>query len=200
MSKTAIPAPVHLRNTHAHSTTSKTMAPHPISRAPIPNHRPNRINFCSTEDTSATCSFGSSIFSPKHPSSLRIFFQNVKGISHSTDSEDYKYLARCLQDIQVDISGLAETNTAWQHPFLRSQLSSSFRRYTNSNMAKISFASPTHAVDAIPPNETYQAGGSITIATGSWATAIAVMTFTTPLALADGQDSTYEGSTTTLSA
>jgi hypothetical protein len=120
----------------------------------------------------AASPFGSSIFNSKQPSSLRIFFQNIKGLSHTFNNEDFKYLATSLKDLDVDISGFAETNTAWQHSFLRHKFSSSFRQHTPTHTAKINFASPTREIDDIPSTETYQAGGSISIAIGPWATTI----------------------------
>ena len=144
----------------------------PQSQTTIPNNRPNRIKYRTTEDTFATSYFGDSIYATKQPSSLRIFFQNIKGMSHSKTIEDYKYLATSLEEIHVDISGLAETNTAWQHPFLCNTFSTAFRRYSAGNTAKISFASPSSAIDPMPTTETFQAGGSLTTATGPWATTI----------------------------
>lgn len=39
-------------------------------------------------------------------------------------------------------------------------------------MSKTSFSSPSAAVDKIPPNETFQAGGTLTTCLGHWTTAI----------------------------
>jgi hypothetical protein len=89
----------------------------------------------------------------KQPSSLHIFFQNIKGLSHTFNNEDFKYLATSLKDLDVDISGFAETNTAWQHSFLRHKFSSSFRQHTPTHTAKINFASPTREIDDIPSTE-----------------------------------------------
>ena len=75
-----------------------------------------------------------------------------------------------LADLQADIVGLAETNTSWQHGFLRQSFSAAVRKH-GSKIAKISFASPSKHIDEIPVSETFQAGGSTTIILGPWSTA-----------------------------
>jgi hypothetical protein len=77
-----------------------------------------------------------------------------------------------MRDLQVDIAGFSETNTAWQHSFLRHAFSTQ-RPKGRYGMAKTrSFGSPTREVDSIPPQETFQAGGSLTVCLGQWTTAI----------------------------
>jgi hypothetical protein len=98
-------------------------------------------------------------------------FQNIKGLSHYANSEDYEYYLQHLRDIQVDIAGLSETNSAWQHQFLRHNFSSRARK-AGDGLAKISYGSPTTEIEIIPPQETFQAGGSLTICLGPWTTAI----------------------------
>jgi hypothetical protein len=63
----------------------------------------------------------------------------------------------------VDIAGMAETNTAWVHPHLRSLLSARARKQYHS--AKLSFSSPSQIIDPIPEKETYQSGGTVTLST-----------------------------------
>ena len=59
---------------------------------------------------------------------------------------------------------MAETNTCWSHPHLCSQFHSSLRRYYR--QSKVNFASPDSTIDPCPPTDTFQSGGSITLATG----------------------------------
>jgi hypothetical protein len=68
-------------------------------------------------------------------------------------------------------TSLAETNTAWQHQILRQAFTSKARR-VGEGMSKTSFGSPTTTIDRIPPQETFQAGGSLTVCFGSWTTSI----------------------------
>jgi hypothetical protein len=86
------------------------------------------------------------------------------------DNEDYNYVTTNLVDIQADIIGLAETNTAWQHPFLRQTFQKAVRQH-GAPLTKISFGSPNKTIDDIPVSETFQAGGSTTFIMGSWTTA-----------------------------
>jgi hypothetical protein len=45
----------------------------------------------------------------KSPGTTRVFFQNVKGLTHTPSQEDYRYYMSCLQGLNIDIAGLAET-------------------------------------------------------------------------------------------
>ena len=61
---------------------------------------------------------------------------------------------------------MAETNTAWTHPHLRTLFTA--RACQHLHTAKTSFSSPNNEVDPMPQNETsYQSGGTITLATNS---------------------------------
>ncbi|KAI2498581.1 hypothetical protein MHU86_15925 [Fragilaria crotonensis] len=61
--------------------------------------------------------------------------------------------------------GLAETNTCWAHSHTRADLKATLRRYQR--QSKISFGSPSNTIDPCPERETFQAGGNVTILTGS---------------------------------
>jgi hypothetical protein len=114
-------------------------------------------------DLSPAQSFGDSVIQ-KSPTSTRVFFQNVKGLSSSAGSEDYRYYFNCLQSLQVDVAGLAETNTCWSHTHLREDFVSVARQYYRQN--KVVFGSPSVTCDSIPSNESFQAGGTITLLHG----------------------------------
>jgi hypothetical protein len=97
---------------------------------------------------------------------LRVFFQNIKGLSSSSGSEDYRYYFNCLQSLHVDVAGLAETNTCWSHPhLLRDDFVSVARQYYRQN--KVVFGSPRANCDPIPLNESFQAGGTVTFLHGT---------------------------------
>ena len=100
----------------------------------------------------------------KPTSAIRLLFQNVKGLSTSAGKEDYRYYLDCLQTLQVDIAGLAETNTCWQHPHLRDDFQTIARKQYR--QCKSVFGSPSQAVDPIPSSESFQAGGNVTLLHG----------------------------------
>ena len=65
--------------------------------------------------------------------------------------------------IKSDISGMAETNTAWQHYHLRADYNQKARKHFI--MVRTAFSSPTHKIDPISEHKSFQAGGTITMAT-----------------------------------
>ena len=71
----------------------------------------------------------------------------------------------CLQSFQVDFAGLAETNTCWQHRHLRDDFSNITRR--TYRQSKVVYGSPTKECDPIPPKESFQSGGTVTLVTGN---------------------------------
>jgi hypothetical protein len=90
----------------------------------LPTLRPGRKQWSTPLDPNPNTSYGDNI-REKPTNSLRIFFQNVKGLSHSDGFEDYKYYLSSLHAFGVDISGLAETN--WKKaPPSRAVLRSTF--------------------------------------------------------------------------
>jgi hypothetical protein len=131
----------------------------------IPQHRPGRIPFRKSQTIDIQTSYGSSYLDREH-SSLRIFFQNTKGLTYSFTGVDYDYYLTCTKSIRADIIGMAETNTAWQHPHLSFLFSSRARKHYP--LLKTNFSSPSSAVDRVPEKETYQSGGTITMTTGDF--------------------------------
>ena len=128
----------------------------------IPNLRPGRNHNRKTDTIDVHSSYGDSHLE-KDDKDIRIFFQNVKGLTYSFTGEDYDYYMTSTQAIGADIIGMAETNTAWQHHHLRTLFSS--RAGKHFGTAKVSFGFPTEAIDAVPEKETFQSGGSITMST-----------------------------------
>ncbi len=97
---------------------------------------------------------------------MRFFFQNLHGLlSASLGSDAYRYFMTSLQSLHVNVAGLAETNTSCQHPHLREDFNNLARRFHR--QCRTVFGSPSAAIDPIHPSETYQAGGTITMAVGS---------------------------------
>ena len=126
--------------------------------------RPGRRSRKNPVDQQPARSYGDPIIQ-KSEDSIRLFFQNVKGLSSSANSEDYRYYLTCLQSLQVDISGMAETNTCWQHPHLRAAFSNVTRRLYR--QSKVVYGSPSQECDPTPVNESFQSGGTVTLVTGS---------------------------------
>jgi hypothetical protein len=111
-------------NTNRAASTSRqvNLEPQAMKAQQIANNRPNRTPFRRHEDPHVLQSYGDPITNEKQSRTIRIYFQNIKGLSYTTTREDYKYDFNHLDDLQVDIAGLAETNSAWQHQFLRNEL------------------------------------------------------------------------------
>lgn len=153
----------HLAPSHAHPMSDM----HTLPTSPfllLPRTRPGRKQWSTPMDPSPNDSCGDNIREkPKH--CLRIFFQNVKGLSHSDGFEDYKYYFSSLQANGVDISGLAETNTAWQHAHLQHDI----RRIAHQQyrQSKLVFGSPIPEIDKCSPSEVFQSGGTLTVIQGS---------------------------------
>ena len=127
-------------------------------------HRPGRTFKRQTTDTEVNTSYGRSCYKRNY-TDLRIFFQNVRGLTYSASGEDYKYYLSSAKSIDADIIGMAETNTAWCHPHLQTLFTSLSRKHFD--MATTTFSSPSTVIDPIPDTETYQAGGTATLSTQS---------------------------------
>ena len=76
----------------------------------LPPTRPRRQMRLQSVDEFPNIPYGDPIIQ-KHKGSTRLFFQNSKGLTHTTTGEDYGYYMSCLSAFQVDIFGIAETNT-----------------------------------------------------------------------------------------
>ena len=151
------------RNAYCTRPLDPSLPPISVSHLMCIPHRQGRKFWENPSDTHLSTSYGDPVIQ-KSPSSTRIFFQNVKGLSTSSGREDYRYYLDCLQALQVDVSGLAETNTCWQHQHLRDDFKSITRKHYR--QSKVVFGSPTFACDPIPSNESFQAGGNITMLNG----------------------------------
>ena len=132
----------------------------------IPSYRPRRNPCQKALDPFPEKSYGESIIQ-KTPGHIRLFFQNVKGLSSSSGKEDYRYYMHCLKSLQVDIAGLSETNTCWSHTHLQHEFRSVVRKYYPQN--KVSFGSPSVSCDPLQLTDTFQAGGNLSIVTGNLA-------------------------------
>jgi hypothetical protein len=99
---------------------------------------------------------------------IRIAFQNVKGLTYSATGEDYDYNLLHISSIDSNITGMAETNTAWAHPHLRSAFTSRAKGHLTMS-CWVSFSSPSSEIDPMPETESYQAGGATTFTSSNMA-------------------------------
>ena len=142
----------------ANPPSASSSIPHPSVR-----HRMGRNIIRQPLDEQPHQSFGDSVYQ-KEANDTRIFFQNVKGLTHSASGEDYAYYLSTLHSLNVEISGLAETNSAWSHVHLQSDFKHNVKKQYGNH--RVSFGHPSLEVDPPHHKETYQAGGSLTLATG----------------------------------
>lgn len=91
----------------------------------------------------------------------------MKGLSQTATSDDFRYYAHSLRELQVDIGCLAETNTPCQ-------LRQNFLYAAKSSLGnvKVEFASSSHTVDPISETESFQAGGNLLMVCGKWVPSI----------------------------
>jgi hypothetical protein len=101
----------------------------------------------------------------RDPSTTRIFFQNVKGLTYTATGEDYGYYLASVSSIGADITGMAETNSTWDHFHLRHTFHASARKQFQ--LHKVSFSSPSTLIDPIPDTESFQSGGTLTLTTNN---------------------------------
>ena len=142
----------------------------PVSQVLLfPSKRSGRILHRKSLDTVAHISFGDPIIY-KDPLSTRFMFQNVKGMTYSTGCEDYKYFLSAMMSYSVDLYGMAETNTGWQHNFLQSDFRACVRRQFQ--YGKTVFGYPSPEIDHLPIKETFQAGGTLQVVRGNLTTQV----------------------------
>ena len=126
--------------------------------------RPGRlVRERDTGDLQAHSFFGDPVIF-KASGTTRFLFQNVKGLTHSTSNEDYKYYMQGMSSYAADVFGMADTNTCWQHPHLQLALKEQVRKQFR--MGKTVFGHPSEEVDPSPPKATFQAGGMLQVVQG----------------------------------
>ena len=126
--------------------------------------RPGRSKLRQLLNVDLNSSYGASI-REQDSSSIRVFFQNVEGLTYTTTGEDYAKYLSCTSSLGADIIGMAETNSAWSHSHLRHSLHQQSRKQYHQH--KVNFSSPLPEIDPIPDTETFQASGTLTMALNS---------------------------------
>ncbi|KAI2496067.1 hypothetical protein MHU86_18439 [Fragilaria crotonensis] len=140
----------------------------------FPRHRPGRLALRRVGDSLADQTFGDAIIY-KDPGTTRLMFQNVKGLSYSPTGDDYRYFLSAMRSYSVDIFGMAETNSGWQHSYIQSTFKQCVRRQFQ--YGKTVFGSPSAHVDILSSKDTFQAGGALQVIQGDLMTAV----FGTPI-------------------
>ena len=151
------------RNTNTHTSITNILTHRNISDT-IPHLRPGRQHNRNATNIDIHSAYGDS-YMVRDENDKRIFFQNVKGLTHSYTGEDYVYYMTSVQAIGADIIGMAETNTAWQHQHLRDMFASRARKHYGTTKISCGYSDAT--TDPVPEKETFQSGGSLTMTTGN---------------------------------
>ncbi|KAI2490409.1 hypothetical protein MHU86_24165 [Fragilaria crotonensis] len=131
--------------------------------------RPGRLHTRKSCDDAANSTFGETIVY-KAPDTTRFMFQNVKGLTYNQSGDDYNYYLSSMISYSIDVFGMAETNSGWQHHYVQSKFKQCLRRQLY--IGKTSFGSPTQQVDPLEDSETFQAGSSIQVVAGSLTTTV----------------------------
>lgn len=146
-------------------TSITSLRPLPtISKLLFPSSRPGRHCWENPTDMHPQESYGDSI-QQKDPNNIRIFFQNVKGLTHTTGMEDYYYYIQGLTSMHIDIAGLSETNTAWQHFHLQSDFRKQIRKHYR--QSRVHFGYPVKEIDQCSERTSFQPGGNLTLVNGN---------------------------------
>ena len=135
----------------------------------FPSTRPGRMIQRKTSDPQANVTFGDAIIY-KATGSTRVMFQNVKGLTFNPTGDDYNYYMSSMGSYSIDIFGMAETNSGWQHPHVQAKFKQCLRRQLK--IGKAVFGSPTQQIDQLADNETFQAGGSTQVIGGNVTTTV----------------------------
>ena len=182
--------PITPPNPFPESPTTQPSTTQPLVPTTLPNTRPGRKALRHSPDINLDTSYGDSIHN-RDPGTIRIFFQNVKGLTYSTSGQDYEYYISCIANIDADITGMAETNSAWQHHHIKTKSQASIRRHYQTS--KISYSSPSREVDPMPENESFQPGSTVTFPNQKMATLIHGQAFSDPTGLGRWSGLTFRG-------
>ncbi|KAI2514050.1 hypothetical protein MHU86_434 [Fragilaria crotonensis] len=79
--------------------------------------------------------------------------------------EDYHYYLQSIKSFHIDVAGLVETNTCWQHNHLQSDFKK--KLWKHHQQSRVVFGYPSQAIDPCSVESTYQPGGSLTAVTGT---------------------------------
>ena len=132
-------------------------------------NRPGRLINRKASDPDANVTFGDSIIY-KAPGTSRFMFQNVKGLSYNQSGDDYNYFLSSMLSFSIDVFGMAETNSGWQHQYVQDKFKQCIRRQLQ--LGKAVFGSPSRTVDPLDDKDTFQAGGTTQVVRGNMTTTV----------------------------
>jgi hypothetical protein len=96
-----------------------------------------------------------------------------------------------MQAYSVDVFGMAETNTSWQHTHLQLDFKDNVRKQFQYGKTVYGFPSPE--VDPSHPKETFQAGGTVQVVKGKLTTTVHGTPITDPTGLGRWCGMTFVG-------
>ena len=135
----------------------------------FPKSRPGRVITRKSSDLEANETFGDAIVY-KSPGTTRFMFQNVKGLTYNKSGDDYNYYLSSMLSFSINVFGMAETNSGWQHHHVQTKFRQCLRRQLQ--FGKVVFGSPTHQIDPLGDNDTFHAGGSLQVVRGQMTTQV----------------------------
>jgi hypothetical protein len=83
--------------------------------------------------------------------------------------------------VQVDIAGLAETNSPWQLYHIRNEFLTRMKKHYQ--ISKTVFGTIDPSTDSVHITDKFQAGGNLTIVQGQWTTTVDSLEITDPTGL-----------------
>ncbi len=154
------------------------------------SRRPGRLSTRKSGDSEALLSYGDAI-TYKEPDTTRFLFQNVKGLTYTSTCDDYRYFLSAMQSYSVDVYGMAETNTGWQHSHLQSDFRGCVKRQFQ--YGKTVFGLTSKVIDPLPEKETFQAGGFVQVVRGNLTTTVSGNSITDTSGLGRWCGFTFQG-------
>ena len=143
-----------------HTRTEPATSPHPSSDKRSRNLTQRTLLHGRHTQPYDDPTFGDPIL-PIDSSCVRIWYQNVNGISATDDMSDAAWIAQFADDHDITIVALSETNLAWNNPKVRRKYKERIKQvWPISNV--ITAASPEI------PETPYQPGGVSLIIQGGW--------------------------------
>ena len=106
----------------------------------------------------------------KSTRALRIFFQNINGLTFTQNGEDYDYVHGTLDTMKADMVGLSETNSPWNNHLLTDGYRRAANRYAG--ISKTHFSSANDLIDPIDSSTLQQSGGTVSTVNGGWTTSV----------------------------
>ena len=162
---------IHHRTDKLPPTRTKASRTQGVTRLPtsniflsIPKARKGRRLWERPIDQHLSTRYGNSI-QMKSPDSIRVFFQNVKGRTHTSGLEDSYYHVQRTIAHNIWHRRTGRDKHAWQHPHLQADFCKQLKKYFRQH--RVTFGFPTMAIDKCSESTTYQPGGNLAMINGN---------------------------------